>query len=35
MTACGNDFLVADDFNTVKAIIDSDILENDAEMLQK
>ena len=35
MTACGNDFLVADDSNTVKAIIDSDILENDAEMLSE
>lgn len=33
MTACGNDFLVADDFNTVKPITDGDILENDTEML--
>ena len=31
--ACGNNFLVADDFDAVMAIIDADMLENDTENL--
>ena len=33
MTTCGSDFLVEDDFDTVMAITDADILENNIEML--
>ena len=35
MAACGSDFLVADDFDSVMAVIDTDMLESDAEMLFK
>ena len=31
----GNDFLVADDFDAVMAVIDVAMLENDAEMLSE
>ena len=33
MAACGSDFLVAYDFDAVMARIDTDMLENDTEML--
>ena len=33
MVTCGSDFLVADDFDAVMAMIDADMLENDTEML--
>ena len=32
---CGSDFLVADDFDAIMAIIDADMLENDTEMLSE
>ena len=35
MATCGSDFLVADDFDAVMAIIDADMLENDTEMLSE
>ena len=35
MAACGSDFLVADDFDGVMAVIDTDMLESDAEMLSE
>ena len=35
MTACGSDFLVADDFGVIMAIIDADMLENNTEMLSE
>ena len=33
MATCGSDFLVADDFDAVMAMIDADMLENDKGML--
>ena len=33
MATCGSDFLVADDFDAIMAIIDADMLENNTEML--
>ena len=35
MAACGSDFLVADDFDGIMAIIDEDMLENSTEMLSE
>ena len=35
MAACGSDFLVADNFDAVMAIIDADMLENDTETLSE
>ena len=35
MATCGSDFLVADDFDAVMAIIHADMLENDTEMLSE
>ena len=35
MAACGSNFLIADDFDGVMAVIDADMLENDAEMLSE
>ena len=33
MAVCGSDYLVPDDFDAVMARIDTDMLENDTEML--
>ena len=33
MAACGSDFLVADNFDAAMAVIDAEMLENNAEML--
>ena len=33
MATCGSDFLVADDFDAIMAIIDADMLENNTVML--
>ena len=35
MVTCGSDFLEADDFDVVMAIIDADMLENNSEMLSE
>ena len=35
MAAYGSDFLVADDFDAVMAIVAADMLENDTEMLSE
>lgn len=35
MAACGNDFLVPDDFEVVNGRADVDMLKNDTEMLSE
>ena len=35
MATCGSDFLVADDFDSVMAVIDVAMLENNPEMLSE
>ena len=35
MPTCGSDFIVADDFDAVMAIIDADMLENVTEILSE